>query len=384
MRHVVHQQRRKRQRCTLELVARLLQRFGIAALRGLLGLGERLFQVQQRLFVEARSCGVHVLLDRLHHRSDFNDQVGSASCLKVILGMFERARQHAFHLGIGESMHGLHIDGGRRATRLFLGGDGQHSIRVDVEAYADTRHACRHGRDPAQLETSQAAAIGGEFALALHDVEVDGGLVVDVGSEAFGRRARHGRVALNDLRHRAAHRLDAERKRGHIQQQHIALASDQDVRLYGSPQRHNFIGIELGVRLAAKELFDARAHRRDARAATNQDHFVNCACRELGIRESLGAGGQGAIDQGLGQRVKLRAVQLTPPSDAALGQHQVDLGAWSRRELDLAAFAGQAQRLLEACIGQHLVTVLGRDFALGQVHQRGVEVITAQVRVTCS
>src|SRR3712207_7633287 len=54
---------------------------------------------------------------------------------------------------------------------------------------------------------------------SLQDVDLDRGLVVLGGREDLALAGRDRRVALDELRHDAALGLDAERQRGHVEQQ---------------------------------------------------------------------------------------------------------------------------------------------------------------------
>ena len=63
-----------------------------------------------------------------------------------------------------------------------------------------------------------------QLALALHDVEVEAGLVVGVGRERLRRAARDGRVAVDQLLDDAAHHLEPERQRHDVEQQHVVVA----------------------------------------------------------------------------------------------------------------------------------------------------------------
>ena len=62
---------------------------------------------------------------------------------------------------------------------------------------------------------------------------------------------RDGRIALDHLGHHAAHRLDTQRKRGHVEQQNILDFTAQHTALDGGTDRDHFIGIDAFVRLFA-------------------------------------------------------------------------------------------------------------------------------------
>ena len=90
----------------------------------------------------------------------------------------------------------------------------------------------------------------GQFALALQNVDGDVGLALHAGGEVLGRRRRNRGVAMNDLHHAPSQRLNAERQRRHIEQQHFLGSfgtACQDVRLHGRAQRNHFVGIQVAM-----------------------------------------------------------------------------------------------------------------------------------------
>jgi hypothetical protein len=103
------------------------------------------------------------------------------------------------------------------------------------------------------------------------------------------------------------HCLDAKRQRGHVEQQHLAVAGDEDVGLYAGAQRHHFIRIQLAVRAAAEQFFDLAAHERYSRRAADQDDLVDLRRLEASIGERLTARAEGAFDDRRNQRLELGA-----------------------------------------------------------------------------
>ena len=85
----------------------------------------------------------------------------------------------------------------------------------------DLRHAARRRRDAGQLEVRERLVVVGHLALALEHVDVDERLVVDRRREDLGRARRQRGVARDQAREHAAHRLDAERQRRDVEQQHL-------------------------------------------------------------------------------------------------------------------------------------------------------------------
>ena len=71
--------------------------------------------------------------------------------------------------------------------------------------------------------------------------------------------------------------FDAERKRRDVEQQHVLHAAFENVGLHGGAERDDFVGIQLGVRLAAEKFLDGAADQRSARGAADEDDFVDVA-----------------------------------------------------------------------------------------------------------
>ena len=154
-------------------------------------------------------------------------------------------------------------------------GDLQDAARIDQKFHFDAREA-RGARRNFQLKSRERAAILGQFALALQDVDVDPGLVLDAGGEEFLRAGGNRRISRNDFRDHAAHRFDAERQRRDVEQQHVVHAAFENVRLHRGAQRDDFVGIEFGVRAAPEKFLDgagARAARASSRRPARLPRF---------------------------------------------------------------------------------------------------------------
>ena len=212
--------------------------------------------------------------------------------------LIERVEDHAFDLFVGQAVGRLHFDLGLLAAALLARGDLENAVGVDEELDFDARQAGAHRRNAFEIEARQRAAVGGEFALALHDVDGDVGLAVDAGGEVLGGRRGNGRVALNDLRDGAAERFNAERERRDVEQQHLfggLRCAGENVGLHGGAERDDFVRIQFDVRLLAarsemEEIVDELANGGNARGSADQDDFIDLLGRDAGIGESLFAG----------------------------------------------------------------------------------------------
>ena len=99
-----------------------------------------------------------------------------------------------------------------------LGGDVHDAVGVDVEGDLDLRHAAAGRGNAVELEAAEALVVSGHLALALQDIDLNGGLVIGRSGEHLALLGRDGGVALDELRAHAAEGLDAEGQRGHVEQ----------------------------------------------------------------------------------------------------------------------------------------------------------------------
>lgn len=139
------------------------------------------------------------------------------------------------------------------------------------------RHLRWHRRNAGELELAQQAAVAGELAFALVDVQDDGRLVVGRGGVSSGRAGRDRAIAVDELVHDAAERLDAEAQWHHVQQQRVFAAAGENVSLDRGSCRHDFVRVQFRVRRAAEERAHSLAHQRHPRRAADQDDFIHFA-----------------------------------------------------------------------------------------------------------
>ena len=117
-------------------------------------------------------------------------------------------------------------------------------------------------------------------------------MIVRVGGERLARLGRNRRVALDERRHDAASRLDAERKRRNVEQEKILhvlrLVAAEDGRLNCGAVRDRLVRIDALVELlAAEEVAEQLLHFRDTSRAADEDDVVDLRFVHLGIAERL-------------------------------------------------------------------------------------------------
>ncbi len=119
---------------------------------------------------------------------------------------------HALNLGFVQSRRILDGDGRGFIGCLVLGCDMKNAVGIDVEDDIDLRNPPRCRWNAGQLEGSQRLIISHHFAFALHDVNLNCGLVVLGRGEGLGLLCRNRRIALDQWRCNAADGFNGQRK----------------------------------------------------------------------------------------------------------------------------------------------------------------------------
>ena len=147
------------------------------------------------------------------------------------------------------------------------------------------------GGMPDQMELAERAVVARHRALALQHVHFDA-VWLSAAVEKISL-LRVGIVVLrsNQLRHHAAQRLDAERQRRDVEQQHVFHFAGEHAGLNRRADRDDFVRVHALVRFLAEEFLDDLLHLRDARRAADEHDFVDLARVDAGIVERLLASG---------------------------------------------------------------------------------------------
>jgi hypothetical protein len=137
--------------------------------------------------------------------------------LHVVGRGFDGLFQHGGHLGVAQAIRRLYFHVRFSARGLLACGYGEQTVCVDLERHANARRTCDCGRNAAQLEARERAAVRHAFAFTLHHVNRHGGLPVLERGEFLGACERQRRVARNDLFDKPTHGFDTERQRAHVE-----------------------------------------------------------------------------------------------------------------------------------------------------------------------
>jgi hypothetical protein len=193
---------------------------------------------------------------------------------------------------------------------LSLARHVQDAVGVDVEGDLDLRQAARRRRNAFQVELAQQLVAAGHLALALVDLDGHGRLVVVGGGEGLRELGRDGGVLGDHLGHHTAQGFDAQRQRGHVEQQHVLAVAREHLALDGGADGHGLVGVDVLARLLAEELFHLVLHLGHAGHAADQDHVADVAHGHAGVLDGGAAGRDGALDQLLDQASSLARVSL--------------------------------------------------------------------------
>jgi hypothetical protein len=293
---------------------------------------------------------------------------------------------HRLDLGVAQAAAGLDLDLLLLARAQVLRGHGEDAVGVDVEADLDLRHAARGGRDARELELAERLVVRRHLALALQDVDLHARLVVLRRGEHLGLAGRDGGVALDELRHHAALGLDAQRQRGHVEQQDVLDVAREHAGLDGGAHGHDLVGVDAAVRLLARELLDLGLHGRHARHAADEHDLVDLLdALVLGVVERLAHRGDHAVEEVGGQLVELRPAQAhVEVLGAGLvggDERQVDLALLRGRQLDLGLLRGLVEALEGHGVLREVDALVAAELRGEPVDDGLVEVVAAQVVV---
>src|SRR5882757_8872123 len=193
---------------------------------------------------------------------------------------------------------------------------------------------------------------------------------------------RNRRVLLDQLRHDTTERLDTERQRSHVEQQHVLHFTSQHATLNACANRNGLIGVHVLARILTEEVLYVLLDERHARLAADQDDLGDIARGRTGILHRGATRNDGLLHQVLNNRLELRSRQLDVEMLRArrIGRdvRQVDVGLLGRGQLDFRLLRG----LFQALHGERVLADIDAGFLeefLGQeIDDAQVEVFATQ------
>ena len=261
----------------------------------------------------------------------------------------------------------------------------KNAVGVDVERDFDLRQAARRRRNAFKVELAEELVGGSHFAFALVDLDGHSRLVVFSGREHLAVLRRNRRVALDHRGHHAAERLNAERKRGDVEQEHVAAFAGEDGALDGGADGDGLVGVDVLARILAEEFLHDGLNARHAGLTADEDDVGDVGRGRAGIAQGLADRLDGALDEVLDEGFELgardRDVEVLRTRGVSRDVRQVDFGFLTTRELDLGLFSGVLQALQgENVLGEVDARVLA-ELVDQVVDEALVEVFAAEERV---
>ena len=292
---------------------------------------------------------------------------------------------HLLDLLLGESASGRDRDLLLLARAHVLGRDIEDAVHVDVEGDFDLRDASRSGSDAVKPESADRLVVRRHVALALEHVDVHGGLVVGRGAEDLALSGRNRRIALDQACRDAAERLDAERQRSDVQQNHVVDLSAEHAALDRRAGRNHFVRVDALVGIAVEDAFGHFLHAGHSGHAADEDHFIDLVLAESGVADARFARRNRTFDQRIAELFQLSARQSHLQMERAALVHrderQIDVRAHAGREFAFRLFAGLFQTLERLRVVAEVDAVLLLELFGEPVHHHAVEVVAAEVGV---
>merc|ERR1719401_1167965 len=269
------------------------------------------------------------------------------------------------------------------ACALVLSADVQDAVGVDLKGDLDLGLATRGRGDATELELAEQVVVLGHRPLALKDLNVHGRLVVLVGGEDLRLLGRDHRVAADELGHHATHRLDAQRQRGHVEQQDVLAAlATEDASLHRSAVGHRLIGIDAAVRLlAVEEVLDELLHLRDACGATDEHDLVNLVLLQARVLKHLLHWAQRVLEEVVVDLLEAGAGQRLREVDAVVKSLDPEAGLVRGAQRALGLLDLAAQLLDRALVLGHVLVVFLLEDLHEVLHYALIEILAAQVGV---
>merc|ERR1719517_412940 len=275
------------------------------------------------------------------------------------------------------------------ASGLVSSGDVEDTVGVNVEGHFDLGNTSRSRRNASEIELAQIVVVLGHGTLALVHLDRHSGLVVTVGGEGLGLLGGDGGVPLDQGSHHTSSSLNAERQRGHIEEQQVghsfAGVASEDGSLNSSTIGNSLIRVDRLVQLLAiEEVLQELLHLWDPGGASNQHDVVDAALVHLGVAHRLLHWLKGALEE-------VRAQLLEPCSgdggvevDALEQGIDFDVGLSRCRQGPLGSLTSSAKTPQGTLVALHVLLVLAFELVDEVVHHAVVEVFSPEVSVTSS
>src|SRR5690606_23530924 len=186
-------------------------------------------------------------------------------------------------------------------------------------------------------------------------------------------------------RHDTAQRLDPERERRHVEEEHVLDVTRQHARLDRRADRDDLVRVHTLVGLLPEEVADDLLDLRDPRRTTDQDHLVDLRRLQTRVLQRLLHRLHRTLDQVVDELLELRTrerqVQMLRSLLRRRDERQVDVRRHRRRQLHLRLLRSLLQPLERHRVLGEVDPLVLLELLDQPVDDLLVEVIAAQVRV---
>merc|ERR1719192_2860000 len=281
---------------TLNLLLLLVELLNLGKLVGVQPLDGLVALVVDSLLVVFADLVLVVIESGLHVEAVALKSIlgGNPVLLLVVLSLeLLSITDHSFDFFLGKPS----LVVGDRDLVLLAGGlvSSRHvedTVGVNIEGHFDLGNASRGRRNASEIKLAQIVVVLGHGTLALVHLDRHSGLVVAVGGEGLRLLGGDGGVPLDQGSHHTSSSLNAERQRGHIEEQQVgdsfAGVTSEDGSLHSSTIGNRLIRVDRLVQLLAiEEVLQELLHLMDPGGASNQHDVVDAALVHLGVAHRL-------------------------------------------------------------------------------------------------
>ncbi|EAQ14054.1 putative NAD-specific glutamate dehydrogenase [Maritimibacter alkaliphilus HTCC2654] len=359
---------------------------GVVGLQLVLERGDGQFDGFHRGGVDLVAMLFERLLGRVHKALGLVLGFDQLAAALVGFGVRLGVLDHLFDLVVRQTARRLNRDLLFLVGALVLGPNRHDAVGVDVEGHFDLRHTARCRGDVFEVELTEDLVVRSHFTLALEHPDRHGVLVVFRGREDLRLFRRDRRVAVDQAGEHAAQRFDAERQRGHVEQDDVFHVTLQNARLNGGAEGHHFVRVHTLVRLFPEELGHLFNDLRHTRLTADEDDFVDLVLRHARVFQSGLTGLERVLDEIADKAFQLRTGQFHDHVERLTvrthrDERLVDLGLGGRRKLDLGLFRSFLEPLEGHLVFRQVDVVLFLELFGEVVDDPHVEVFTAEERV---
>ena len=262
------------------------------------------------------------------------------------------------------------------------------TVCVDVEGYFDLRNTPSCRSDTIQFELTQSFVVSSQRSFTLYNVDVYCCLVVFCCGEDLFFVCRDCCVSVDQFCRNAAQSFDTQRQRCYVQQQDGACAfvTGHFTALNCSTYSYTFVGVDTFERFFACVFFHSILYSGDSCGTTNQQNFVDFACGQACIRQSLFYGAHCSVYQIVCQFVKFCScqsyIQMLGTILIHCDEGQVDVCGSYCRQFFFRFFRSFFQSLHCHFVFGQIHAFCFSEFFYQEVDHSLVEVVTAQVCIT--